>query len=155
MTENPYAAPRAELLTEPEAIGALYSYLQVGTAALLGGPFVAMWMLRSNFLELRRDTLAHATLWSGLILGCLWLLLVIMLPKAIPALLFPLAQGGIAGYLAYEFHEKDPRRPAAEHLRLKNNGLVLALALAGAAAAILVMFGLLMLLLGTGYWTMS
>ena len=146
MIDNPYAAPRTELLTEPETIGALYTYRQVGTGTVFGGPFVAVWMLRSNFLALRRDTLAHATLWSGLVLSCLWLVLVMTLPKAIPGLLIPVIQGAIGGYLAYAFHENDPRRQTVQQVVLKSNALVLALVLAGAAASVLTLLGLSFLL---------
>ncbi len=152
MTDNPYAAPRAELVTEPDTIGALFSYRQVGIATFLGGPFVAVWMLRSNYLGLRRDTLAHATLWSGLILSCLWLLLVLILPNSINGLPISIAQGGLAGWLAYEFHQKDPRRPSGADLMFKSNWLVLAVILAGAAASIAVLIGITLLLQASGYW---
>ncbi len=69
----------------------LYSPLQAGTGAFLGGPLAGTQMLWSNFIALGKDREAKWTLWIGIAVTIATLALAFALPsKALPTPLIPL-----------------------------------------------------------------
>lgn len=84
---NPYTPPKSNLRAEG-AVGngrsKMFSPIQAGLAAFLGGPLAATYVLRKNFLALGNMDGARATLTWGLILSALIILIIPFIPDWLP-----------------------------------------------------------------------
>lgn len=84
---NPYATPKSSLRADG-AVGSggskMFSPVQAGVAAFLGGPLAATYVIRQNFLALGKADRARKTLSWGLLLSVLLVLLLPFIPEKFP-----------------------------------------------------------------------
>lgn len=85
---NPYTPPKSNLRTDSAAGSGskMFSPVQAGVAAFMGGPLAATYVLRKNFLALGNMGGARATLTWGLILSALIILIIPFIPDWFPGM---------------------------------------------------------------------
>ena len=84
---NPYTTPKSNLRTNGAAGSGgskMFSPVQAGVAAFMGGPLAATYVLRKNFLVLGNMGGARATLTWGFILSALIILIIPFIPDWFP-----------------------------------------------------------------------
>lgn len=84
---NPYATPKSKLRADGAAGNGgskMFSPVQAGVAAFLGGPLAATYVLRKNFLALGSADRARKTMTWGLLLTALIVLLLPFIPDRFP-----------------------------------------------------------------------
>lgn len=90
MTNNPYAAPEAEIAAEAGTCP-IYSPNQVAAGAFVGGPVGLIYFLRENFLTLGNVRQARQSLLWGVVLIVALLVILPWLPDRFPS--FPITIG--------------------------------------------------------------
>jgi hypothetical protein len=89
--------------TTPEP---LYSPGQVFFGAFLGGPLAAAWLMSRNYLVLARAERAKQTLWLGVLVTVLVLMVAFMMPPQVPNAIWPILYSlGIYSYATHQFGE--------------------------------------------------
>lgn len=85
--QNPYAPPKSNLRA-PGVIGdggsKMFSPVQAGVAAFIGGPLAATYVIRQNFLALGNADQARKAMTWGLLLSILVVLLLPFVPDKMP-----------------------------------------------------------------------
>ena len=100
--ENPYAAPKAEIVQNLGTIP-LFSPNQVMAGAFLGGPVGLIWFLRENFVTLGDDALAKKSLMFGGVWMLVLVILLLLLPQGLPSLPISIAYMAVGHQLATKY----------------------------------------------------
>lgn len=133
MTENPYAAPQADITTESGTCP-IYSPRQVAAGAFVGGPIALIYFLRENFLTLGKVAQARQTLIWGVVLIVALILILPLLPDKFPGIAFSLAfivaaqQVANTQQLTSKAIDASPRYRAASNWQVFGKGLLCMLA---------------------------
>ncbi len=89
--EELYQPPSADLTPDATSAEALYSPGQVAVATFLGSPLAGCWLMASNFRELDQLDARQKTLFGGVAVSIVVLLLALFLPEDFPSIVLPLA----------------------------------------------------------------
>jgi hypothetical protein len=90
----------------PTTSDALYSPGQMFFGAFLGGPLAAAWLMSRNYLVLARADRAKQTLWLGVLVTVLVLMVAFMMPPQVPNAIWPILYSlGIYSYATHQFGE--------------------------------------------------
>ena len=90
----------------PTTSDALYSPGQMFFGAFLGGPLAAAWLMSRNYQVLNRAERAKQTLWLGVLVTVLVLMVAFMMPPQVPNAIWPILYSlGIYSYAAHQFGE--------------------------------------------------
>jgi len=108
----------------------LYSPNQVGCAAFFGGPFAAVFVLRSNFCALGKGVAARQTLIWGALSSLALLLALPFLPDKFPNLVIPIAYTLAAGHSANKYHLSKSAIQESEQYAFQSNWNVFRISIA-------------------------
>ena len=106
----------------------IYSPKQVFAGAFLGGPFAAVYFLRSNFQTLRQSDAARQTLWWGIAFNVAIAFIIPFLPERFPNYLLPLAYSWAARGIAASKQLTKEAIAASDEFSFASNWRVVAIA---------------------------
>jgi len=132
MTRNPYEATTVNLTTPTNK---LYSPRQAMMASFFGGPFAAVYVVRSNYRELKNATSFRAALRWGALLIVALLLILPFLPEKFPNTAIPLGYSLAVGQLVEKNQMTKEAISKSETYMFQSNWRV-----AGVAALSLLLF---------------
>ncbi len=84
-----YSPPNAAVATKDHPISGLYSPVQTGVAAFIGGPLAGCWLLATNFAMLSKPAARTRTIIVGVVVTVLVFALSLYLPEDFPNLIIP------------------------------------------------------------------
>jgi len=147
--ENPYAAPKAEIVQNLGSVP-LYSPNQVMAGAFLGGPVGLIWFLRENFVTFGDDRQARKTLLLGVVLLVALMIIMPMLPKNFPSLPISIAYMITGQQVAIKWQMTRDAIDASSRYTFHSNGRVFGLGLLCLVASMILLVGPILLLGMTG-----
>jgi len=102
----------------PAKSDGLYSPGQTFFAAFLGGPLAAAWVMHRNFQVLDLPERAKQTLWLGVLVTVLVLMVAFMMPPQVPNAIWPILYSlAIYSYATWHFGEITRQHYAAGGLK--------------------------------------
>jgi hypothetical protein len=129
---NPYSPPQADLtIGEGTGTNKMFSPTQTWLAAYLGGPLVATYMIRKNFLALGRAPQARNTLIYGLLLSLLVILVLPFVPEKTPNFVIPVLYAAVAQYVTATHQLTKKQILASSDYGFQSNWKVLLVSLLG------------------------
>ena len=123
MTNNPYAAPEAELGAETGTCP-IYSPGQVAAGAFIGGPVGLIYFLRENFVTLGNVQQARQSLIWGVVLIVALLVILPWLPDKFPGITFSIAYVVAGQQVAKTQQLTNEAIDASTHYMKASNGRV-------------------------------
>jgi hypothetical protein len=124
---NPYTPPKSNLRTDGAAGGGskMFSPIQAGVAAFMGGPLAATYVLRKNFLALGNMGRARSTLTWGLILSALIILIIPFIPDWLPNMASSVIYLVVTNLVMQKYQLSRNQIIESDRYRFQSNWLVL------------------------------
>ncbi|UTW46100.1 hypothetical protein KFE80_04175 [bacterium SCSIO 12696] len=153
MENNLYATPKSDISSSSKTVPSvlMYSPKQVACGTI-GGPVGLIYFLAANFKAMGREDLRKKTLWLGISLIVVLIIMLPFLPDDVPSTPFTIAYIIIAYQVADKHQMTKQAIMDSESHDFHSNWKVLGLGLLCLLGSMIVLMGPLVVLMLTGIW---